>query len=423
MRMKKLIMPNDKRSEFKELELAAKQLLATKIKNEEESAAARLTLQALLNILTDCKLRRVMPPFGLLEIARHLANKFPGLDDLLEKINNAEREIVQAISEKTDLSPAYLRDFEKWLVKDPYKAAEAYFEDKRIEELNKTIDLIEQGKTVPIPEFVQYIKTLEEEKDRRDRLAPALAIQLKMRELQGETDSPKITKTKEWLGKLGTHKIHAVVCKKHKERRIERELPHDDETIAREDQHLIVRDVRELKDVLAQAKIALQDVAIIPEEVIEKFAKTRDTEKLKEEIVIQQAVIVAAAIEKRDEVVEIATVKKAAAKALDIQEEKIDIKQDEQQAQTATAGDYVDMKAQVQAGSRIDDEMDDFLSGLDEEPDDLPEQTTDIPPKVSPLRGALENAATKIGQHKDISVSNICNNGKPKPSHGTNQTR
>jgi len=63
-------MSDEARSEFELLEFIGRELLKANEEREAAKARAKSLLVELLDILISCKLRGVMPPFGLIEMAR-----------------------------------------------------------------------------------------------------------------------------------------------------------------------------------------------------------------------------------------------------------------------------------------------------------------------------------------------------------------
>jgi hypothetical protein len=271
-------MLNDERSKLKPLKRQTKRLLKEKIQEESSRNKALLILNEILAIVKDCKARGVMPPFGLIEIAQELSKHFHDnkIDQIISEIIQIEKEVVQNISAKTGLSPAYLRDFEKLLASDPYKAAETYFAEERIKKINTVINQIEKGDLPPPEEFTQYLRILEEERDRRDRLAHAIAVQTEILNKQGEKETPRIVQANEYQFKLGKHKLHAAICKKHR---------NDVEKV-----HLIMHDVAELNSII-EREVSAADIAIAHDTVIDRFAVDKNLDLLREGITTAKNVI------------------------------------------------------------------------------------------------------------------------------------
>ena len=108
-------MLNDERSKFKPLKSKVNKLLKEKTEEELAKNRALLILNEILAIVKDCKARGVMPPFGLMDIVQKLSSQFydSQIEQIINKIIQIEKEVVQEISAKTGLSPAYLRNFEE----------------------------------------------------------------------------------------------------------------------------------------------------------------------------------------------------------------------------------------------------------------------------------------------------------------------
>lgn len=277
-------------------------------KEEKKKAAALEKLQNILAQIKDCKMRGVAPPSGLMAEAEHLADLFPDpkLLELLKEIISTEKELVEKVAQQIITSSWDANSFKELIAIDPFKAAEVYFEREEIKQLNNTIDRIDKGELPSVEEFTNYVKVLREEKENREVLCPALAVEAEKLKLEANDpateDKPlvkeKLEKAEEYLAHLGKHKVHAAVHNKHRERRREKGLDHSDETIAKEDIKEIVSEVLDVNGLLERAEVFVKDLAAVPEEFIDSFVNTKNTDMLKAQVETQKMLDVQAAQEK-----------------------------------------------------------------------------------------------------------------------------
>lgn len=277
-------------------------------KEEKQKAAALEKLQNILAQINDCKNRGVAPPVGLIAAAEHLADLFPdpSLIKLLKEIQAAEKDLVEKVVQAMSSSSWMdTKSFKELIAIDPFKAAELYFEREEIKKLNSTIDKIEKGELPSVEEFTVYLKVLSGEKENRDLLCPALAVEvekLKQQAVSPETlanpiAAENLERAEEHLANLGKHKVHAAVHNKHRERRRSQGLDHSDEAIAREDIQKIVTEVLDVNILLEKVEVFTKDIAALPEEFILTFIKTRNTAELKTQVETQRAADIQAAKE------------------------------------------------------------------------------------------------------------------------------
>lgn len=326
--------------------------------DKKKRRAALARLKQILKEIRDCKARGVAPPFGLLAEAEKLADLFPDVKfrNALKEIIAIEQEIYKEITQENKSSFMDINSFKELIAKDPFKAAEIYFEREEIKKLNNTINKINNGKVPPIAEFIDYIKLLREERQNREALCPALAVnveklKLEMQELREDAKDlvqEKIQKAEEHLSNLGEHKIHAAVCNKHRDRRKAQGLDHSDETIAKEDGEAIVKDVCAFNKMLEKVQILAKDISAVPENIVESFVKTEDTQALKVEVEKQKVVNYQAAQEKLAREKAEAAVKEAV-KEGEIVEVKSIIKHEERQEEVVNTNSDVDKEAQKES--------------------------------------------------------------------------
>lgn len=332
--------------------------------DKKKRRAALARLKQILKEIRDCKARGVAPPFGLLAEAEKLADLFPDnkFRNALKEIISIEQDIAKEITQQTNdsftnTSFMDINSFKELIAKDPFKAAEIYFEREEIIKLNNTINKINNGELPPLAEFIDYVKLLREDRENREALCPALAVnveklKLEMQDIGSDAKDlvqEKIQKFEEHLSNLGDNKIHAAVCNKHRDRRKAQGLDHSDETIAKEDGEAIVKDVCAVNKMLKKVQILAKDVASVPENIVENFIKTEDTQALKEEVEKKKATNIQAAREKRD--IEKA---EAAVKEGEIVEVKSIVKHEERQEEIANSGVNVDKESKKKSRNQAD---------------------------------------------------------------------
>lgn len=327
----------------------------------KRKAEALLRLKLILAQIKDCKMRGVAPPIGLVELASSLSNLFPDpkLAELFKEILIAEKELIQAISDQAKSSFMDIKDFKELIALDPLKAAEVYFEREEIRKLNNTINKIDKGELPPLEEFTDYIKILRDEKENREALCPALAVEVE--KLKLESNEPgignkaeiqeKLDDAKVYQAKLGKHKVHAAVHNKYRDKRMEQGLDHSDEAIAKEDGYKIIADIFDINKMLEKTEILVQDIAAIPEVFVESFVKTKNTTLLKEQVESQKQANTQAAREARAKEMAEAAVRE------DVKEGKINLL-DIKIEQEEVINNIVDVDKEIQKESKNQEELD-----------------------------------------------------------------
>jgi hypothetical protein len=230
-------------------------------------------LEDILAILKRCKEQKTMPPFGMLSEANSLAGEFSDADilKLLKEITVTEQEVVKIIAQNTGFAPNEIRNFYNLLASDPLKAAEYYFSLEAVQRMHETGAKIRDEKA-PLPsdaEYEQHRQNLENTKEMRAALAPALAVEAEVLRQNGNQGPAKLEKVEEYLEDLGKRIIDAAVMKKHR----------DQPNKKRE-----IDDIRRIDQIFAENSIFHKDVAAVPEHKIDRFVVTFDANFLKEAI-------------------------------------------------------------------------------------------------------------------------------------------